>query len=99
MNALNDVAPERESPSSVRIPSTAAMALGREAAAAALGISEDLLDRLEQAGKLRAPIRLGKRKVYVRTELEAWLAAGAPVRTAWERMKALKPAAPQARPR
>ena len=91
----------RPTDSASRLPETMAeqpLALGRDAAAAALGISADLLDRMEQAGKIPAPIRLGKRKLYSRTELEAWLAAGAPNRAVWERMRVAPSLVPQ-RPR
>ena len=44
--------------------------------------------RLDASGKLPRAVRLGgKKKVWLRNELVAWLTAGAPNRDAWEQMK------------
>lgn len=43
--------------------------------------------RLDEAGLLPKPVRLGKSVRWIATELHAWLAAGAPSRKAWESMK------------
>ena len=68
-------------------PAVEPLALGPASAAAAIGISRDLLDSLEAQGKTPAPIKLGSRKIYNRRELQSWLDSGAPDRAAWERLK------------
>lgn len=52
-----------------------------------LGISQRHLHTLNQQGKVPKPIRLGNSVRWPRSEIEAWLAAGAPDRTAWEARK------------
>lgn len=47
--------------------------------------------RLDRAGKLPRPIRLGKSKKFVLAEVYAWLEAGAPNRLKWESLKASQP--------
>ena len=42
----------------------------------------------DAAGKLPRPIRLGARVVWSIREIKSWLAAGAPDRATWERLKA-----------
>lgn len=43
--------------------------------------------RLSASGSLPKPIHLGKSVRWLRSEIEAWLEAGTPKRTVWERMK------------
>jgi predicted DNA-binding transcriptional regulator AlpA len=42
----------------------------------------------DAAGKLPSPIRIGGRVVWRVAEIRAWLAAGAPDRETWARMRA-----------
>ena len=52
------------------------------------GISRAQWFKLAASGRTPLPIRLGTRRpVYLVSELEAWLKAGAPDRATWERMK------------
>jgi predicted DNA-binding transcriptional regulator AlpA len=42
------------------------------------------VEAMDRDGRLGPrPIRLGRRRVWVRAEIQAWLAAGAPDRVAW----------------
>ena len=43
--------------------------------------------RMDSAGKLPRPVRIGACVRWSLSEIEAWLAAGAPDRRAWERIK------------
>jgi predicted DNA-binding transcriptional regulator AlpA len=53
------------------------------------GISRGQWYRLAASGKTPLPVRLGTRRpVYIITELDAWLRAGAPDRATWLRMRA-----------
>jgi predicted DNA-binding transcriptional regulator AlpA len=57
-------------------------------AARYLGISRSTLDRLNQAGLVPKPLRLGCALIRNRRELARWLDAGSPDRATWEAMKA-----------
>ena len=52
-----------------------------------LGISLRHMRRLQAAGKAPSPVRLGRCVRWPVAEIEAWIAAGAPHRRAWEAMK------------
>lgn len=53
------------------------------------GISRGQWYKLAGSGRTPAAVRLGTRRpVYVLAELAAWLAAGAPDRAEWERLRA-----------
>lgn len=45
------------------------------------------VERLDCAGKIPAPVRLGRAKRWNLAELREWLAAGAPDRLTWIAMK------------
>jgi predicted DNA-binding transcriptional regulator AlpA len=54
----------------------------------ACGISRSQWYKLKASGRTPLPVRLGTRRpVYLITELQSWLAAGAPDRQTWERMR------------
>lgn len=55
-------------------------------AGAMLGISRSNFYKLKSEAKVPAPIRLGKRVLWRRKELEAWVAAGCPPRHEWDKM-------------
>lgn len=57
-------------------------------AAKLLGISERHLWALSTSARLPRPIRLGRSVRWNRAELQEWLAAGAPPRDRWEKIKA-----------
>jgi predicted DNA-binding transcriptional regulator AlpA len=57
-------------------------------AARFLGISVSKVHQLNAAGELPSPAELGERcPRWSRTELKAWLFAGAPGRSRWEAMR------------
>jgi predicted DNA-binding transcriptional regulator AlpA len=58
--------------------------------AAALGVSPVHVWRLKAAGRLPEPVRLGRRTLWPRGEIEAWVAARCPDRRAWEARKRAK---------
>ncbi len=53
-----------------------------------LGVSLRHIRRLDSAGKLPRPVRLGRSVRYLASEIEAYLEAGAPDRQRWEALKA-----------
>ena len=63
------------------------IALSAESLAQRLGVSLRHIRRMDSAGKLPSPIRLGASVRWPVTEIEAWLAAGAPDRCTWRRIK------------
>jgi len=69
----------------------ARLALRAADAAKLLGISRSQFFKLHAMGKLPRPLRLGARAPrWLVSELKEWLAAGAPPRDVWERMKSAK---------
>ena len=54
------------------------------------GVGETLWWELTGRGDNPAPIQLGRRKLWVVAELQAWLLAGAPRREQWEAVKKTK---------
>lgn len=52
-----------------------------------LGISVNHLIRLNNAGRIPAPIRMGKSIRFSQQELQDWIAAGGPSRNQWQRMR------------
>lgn len=52
-----------------------------------LQVSTRHVRRLDAAGQLPRPVRLGNSVRWVVPELQAWLEAGAPPREQWERLK------------
>ena len=64
------------------------LAIPVDAVAQLLSISPRHAWGLDSSGRLPRPIRLGRSVRWDRAELKAWLAAGAPRRDEWERMKA-----------
>ena len=55
-----------------------------------LGVSLRHLRRLDSAGKLPKPIRLGRSVRWQVAEIENWLDAGAPDRQRWQAIKGVK---------
>lgn len=60
------------------------MLLSAVEAAASIGISRSLFYELHAEGKVPAPIRLGKRVLWRKDELRAWVDSGCPNRGDWE---------------
>lgn len=61
--------------------------VGSSEAAAALGIGKTLFYSMHLQRKIPAPIKLGRRTLWRRQELEEWAAHGCPNRPEWEKMK------------
>jgi excisionase family DNA binding protein len=52
-----------------------------------LNVSLRHVNAMNASGRLPRPIRLGRSVRWPRAELEAWIAAGAPSRDAWEQKR------------
>jgi predicted DNA-binding transcriptional regulator AlpA len=62
--------------------------LDAKRAAALLGIGTTLFDAMRKDGRLGpVPYRLGRRVIWIRSDLLAWRAAGCPRRERWEAMR------------
>jgi predicted DNA-binding transcriptional regulator AlpA len=57
-------------------------------AAALAGVSRAHWQRLRAAGKLPPSVRLGRKVLWRRLEIEEWIAAGCPDGRTWEAMTA-----------
>lgn len=55
-----------------------------------LGISENHLIRLNNAGKIPAPIRMGRSIRFSQQELQDWIAAGGPPRVEWDKIRSCR---------
>ena len=64
------------------------LAVRGDDAARLCGVSPRLWRALDSSGRCPRGTRLGRAKVWVVGELQAWLAAGAPSRDRWETMRA-----------
>lgn len=64
-----------------------AISVGAEDAAKMLGVSITHFKNLHAKGQCPRPVRLGRRTVWHVSELESWIAAGAPNREEWEGIK------------
>ena len=60
----------------------------REALAAVLCISTDVLDRWDSSGKVPQPAVLSGMKFWNAAEIQHWVDAGMPDRASWAEMKA-----------
>jgi excisionase family DNA binding protein len=63
------------------------LALSATALANRLGISRAHVWKLLSLGRLPAPVRLGRAVRWDKRVVDAWLAAGAPPLSQWERIK------------
>ncbi len=60
----------------------------RKSVAALIGCSEDHVDRLRAAGKMPAPLKLGRKILWRADELRAWVSASCPDLETWSAMQA-----------
>ncbi len=67
----------------VRTEATAAL-LGVHDAAAICGIKRSLFLNMVATGRAPAPLKLGRRTLWRRSDLDSWITAGCPARDAWE---------------
>lgn len=71
------------------VPSSAEpLAVDAKTLARMLCCSVRHIERQDAAGKLPAPVRIGRSKRWRAAEIDAWLQAGCPDRHAWEAVKA-----------
>ncbi len=63
------------------------LALSASELAARLNVSLRHIRRMDAAGKVPKPVRLGASVRWSVAEIEAWLEAGAPDRSTWEAMR------------
>ena len=68
-------------------PELQPLAIDAKTLAATLGLSVRSVRTMDCAGKLPRPIRLNGSVRWVLTEIESFLAAGAPDRATWEALK------------
>ncbi len=71
----------------VNAPEMAGLAVDAAEVAKLLNVSLRHVNSLNASGRLPRPIRLGRSVRWLRSDLEAWLEAGAPVRDAWDRIR------------
>ncbi len=66
--------------------------LSTEDAAELLGVGKSHLWGLHNSGRLGPlPIKLGRRTLWIRKDLESWAAAGCPARVKWQQSKQGEP--------
>lgn len=70
-----------------RKPDEEQLTLTATEVASRLGISRAHVWKLLSLGRLPAPVRLGRAVRWDKRVIDAWLAAGAPSATVWERMQ------------
>jgi predicted DNA-binding transcriptional regulator AlpA len=87
---LNGTAPSTTAAAPADTLPAAPLVYSRQELAAVLGLGLATVDRMDSAGKLPKPVRLGARKVWARAEIAEWLQAGAPDRRTWEGMRAAR---------
>lgn len=87
--ALSDVVPDTIAP----------VLIDRAAAAKLLNMAQSSFDAAVKAGRVIRPLRIhaGGKPRWMQSELLAWLDAGAPEDTTWQRIKASRAAAAAAR--
>jgi predicted DNA-binding transcriptional regulator AlpA len=66
----------------------APLLISDRAAAALAGVSRAHWHRLRAAGKVPAPVRLGRKVLWRRSELVTWIEAGCPDARTWQAMQA-----------
>jgi excisionase family DNA binding protein len=69
-------------------PSVPPLLYSREQLCEVLGISRATLDRLQAAGKLPRPLRLGGQRRWRAEEIRQWIAHGMPPAAEWEARQA-----------
>ena len=74
-------------------PGQVPLLIGVRELAALLGLGKDgrSIYTLRGLGKIPAPHKLGRRTLWKRAEIEAWVDAGMPDRAAWEALRATGP--------
>lgn len=52
-----------------------------------LGVCQRHIERLDASGRLPSPIKIGRAKRWLLSDINAWIAAGCPDRDSWQAMK------------
>ena len=73
--------------STATIDTPMALMVDAKVAAHLCGIGKTTWYQLHAAGRIPMPIRLGRRTLWRRDELTAWIAAGCPTRHQWQAMR------------
>jgi excisionase family DNA binding protein len=68
-------------------PAPAPLLVDAREAAALTGISRSHFLALNSSGRVPQPVRLGRRTLWRREELAAWIEAGCPSRDRWQALK------------
>ncbi|MCX5654217.1 MAG: hypothetical protein NTY65_06175 [Planctomycetota bacterium] len=68
-------------------PAAPPLLVSAATAARLAGIGRTLWLQLHSSGRVPLPVRLGRRVLWRREELAAWIAAGCPGRDRWQAMK------------
>lgn len=66
------------------------LVISAKEAAQVLGCSVRHIERMDAAGRMPAPVRLGRLKRWHLDGLREWLKAGAPSRAIWEARKQVR---------
>jgi predicted DNA-binding transcriptional regulator AlpA len=74
------VTSDSSKPPALLIPDTAAAALA--------GVSRATWHRLRAAGKIPAPVKLGRKVLWRRAEIESWIVASCPDLETWNAIQA-----------
>jgi predicted DNA-binding transcriptional regulator AlpA len=74
--------------SDTAVPAVEALLIPASLAAALAGVSKPTWHRLRTAGKLPAPIKLGRKVLWSRREIESWIVAKCPDGRTWAAMQA-----------
>ncbi len=78
---------ETADPDNATTKQPTALLLDVNALAVLLSRSVPSLRRYDAAGRLPAPVRIGKAVRWRRSEIEQWIAAGCPDRRTWQIMR------------
>ena len=81
-----DLAADNRSPE-MKKRKSGVLAISAAKLARRLGVSLRHLRRLDSAGKLPKPIRLGRSVRWSVQEIKSWIKAGAPDRSTWQALK------------
>ena len=69
------------------VANIAPLLLDSEQAAILCGVGRSLWWSLHSAGRVPLPVKLGRRTLWRREELESWIRAGCPARDKWEALR------------
>jgi predicted DNA-binding transcriptional regulator AlpA len=87
MSALNAGAPAPPTAPPIPVPASEPLLLTDRQAAALCGCSRASWHRWRAAGKLPPAVRLGRKLLWRRAEIVAWVDAGCPDAAAWQAIR------------